>query len=203
MNLAGLRSRVQLKIGDLDGRKVDADFIDTLINEALRKIAYDTLILEGTDSSLTYSSANDGFALPSDFIRVKDLEWLTANNYYKRINPTDFESVRKQRNDYVLVSQNTVDEITPRAYAIHNGYIILDSTTSSSPTLYYYKYDTALSSDTDSPSFDSEWHVLLVDYAEWQLTGNLDAFNRWRLGLSEMVSSKRQVERIRSRYVDV
>lgn len=197
MNLAQLRSRTQLRAKDLDRRKYDEDYIDLLINEGLRRMAFETLLLQDKDSSLTYSSANDGFALPSDFIKVRFFEWSTSANYNVEIVEEPLDLVRKKRNQYVDSSSTTA--IPPQMYAIQGGYIITDSTGQTSPTLYYYKYDSALSNDTDSPSFDSEYHNLLVEYAVWQLTGSNESERTWKEGLDGMNANP--VGKVRARYV--
>jgi len=201
VNLGRMRSRVQMKIRDKRSSKVSDSFIDDLINEGLRIMASKTLQLEGLDTSLTYSSANDGFAVPSDFLKVKYIEWITSNVVNRRINPMGLPLLRKKRNEFSNLDLTTVDAVSPNGYAIQNGYIVLDSTTQTSPRLYYYKYDTSLSVESSTPSFDSEYHQLLVSYAVWQLTNDTVERDNWLIGITDMLSARPEAEYTRTRYV--
>lgn len=202
MNLGGIRSLTQLYLGDLDTRTYDPDIIDTFINEGLRVMAYETLLLEEKDSSLTYVSASDGFTLPTDFIKVKDLIWVDSNSGKHSISQVSHEQIYKMRNDWLNLAESAGNYLQPLGYAIHDGVIVLDSVTQTSPTLYYYKYDTALSADTSTPSFDSEYHSMLADYAVFKLTKNFDAMRLWKSDLAKMSASKmKQAKTSRVRYV--
>jgi len=202
MNLGGIRSLVQFRLNDLGSYNIAPQMIDTFINEGLRKIAFETLLLEDTDSSLTYSSANDGFAAPTDFIKVKSLHWLDPTSSPVAIPQVSTEKIYSLRRDWLLLNEEAGTYLTPLGYAIHNNYIILDSTTETSPTLYYYKYDTALSADANSPSIDSEFHSSLADYAMYKIIMDTNALLRWRDELRQMNASKfKQGKTGRIRYV--
>lgn len=202
MKYRELRSLVQFHLRDLKGGTVDPVLIEAFINEGLRKLAFETLLLEGTDSSLTYSSANDGFAEPTDFIKVKSLHWLDPTSSPVAIPQVSTEMVYKLRRDWLLLNEEAGTYLTPLGYAIHNNYIVLDSTTETSPVLYYYKYDDALSSADDEPSIDSEFHSAIADYAFYKITKDTNALLRWRDELRQMNASKfKQGKTGRVRYV--
>jgi hypothetical protein len=201
MKYRELRSLVQFHLQDLDSRRVDPALIDTFINEGLRKLAFETLLLEGKDSSLTYSSGDDGFTLPTDFIKVKDLVWLDPSQGNHSISQISIAHLRKKRNDWLNLNESSGTYLQPLGYAIHNGTIILDSTTQVSPTLYYYKYDTALSAASDTPSIDSEFHSSIADYALYKITNNFEGLSRWREQVRQMNASKfKQGKSIRTRF---
>jgi hypothetical protein len=204
MNLGALRSRVQFKIGDLDTKEIAPDYIDTLINEGLRTMAFETLLLEGSDDSLTYSSANDGFAVPTDFIKHKHLEWVDSQGAHHEIPFVSLSRIYQMRNEWLTFTANSAGTLAPMGAALHNGHIILDSTSQTSPVLYYYKYDTALSADANSPSFDDEYHKALIDYAMYELTGDEKSLARWEYTLRKMRSSKmKQAKGLRARHVSL
>jgi len=202
MTFGEMRSLVQFQLRDVDERELSPGMIELYLNEGLRKLAFETLLLEDTDASLTYSSANDGFAVPTDFIKVKSLHWLDPTSSPVAIPQVSTEKIYVLRRDWLLINEEAGTYITPLGYAIHNNYIVLDSTTETSPTLYYYKYDAALSDDTDTPSIDSEFHSSLIDYTVYKLTNDYNGLQRWKLQLSEMNASKfKQGKTGRIRYV--
>jgi len=194
MTLAQLRSRTKIGIKDLDEGDSSDELIDAIINEGLREMARETLLLDGYDSSLTYSSP--GFTLPTDFIKARDLQWKTSNNVYTKIEPTSIDHV------YVKRDISSSDNSVAKLYAIERGKIVLDTTTSSSSNLilYYFKYDTALSSGSSSPSFDSEFHKYLINYTIWQLTGRDVDRQLWERGLKVMLQTKTKSSGKRMRY---
>jgi hypothetical protein len=197
-----LVSLVQWHMRDLGEAGVAPQIIRRFLLEAQRVMAADTLLLEAKSSSLTYSSANDGFALPTDFIKVKALIWLDSATGNHPIPQVGLEQLRELRNDWVSLNESSGQYLQPLGYAIQNGYIVLDSITQTSPTLYYYKYDTAMSGASSSPSFDSEYHSALADYAIWKLANDANAFQRWELTLKKMRASKfRQARTARTRFV--
>lgn len=202
MNYGQLRSMVLYRLRDLKAVEHGETLINTYLNEGLRKMAFETLLLETLDSSLTYSSANDGFSLPTDFIKVKHLKWVDSQNAHHEVNAQSLSHIYEMRNEWLNLNEDTADALTPMGYAIQNGYIILDSISQSSPYLYYYKYDTALINDTDSPSFDSEFHSALVDYAIWRLHGDPNALQQWEYIINKMRESRmKQHKGLRARYV--
>ena len=196
-----LRQRVRTLLNDMKGERFPDSYINDMLNEGLKSLCHRVLLLESKDSSLTYSSTYDGFALPSDFIKVKSLQWESTDNYNVVLEPNSLEYIYNKRNDYKTISEEEAGSLNPAVYTIHNGYIIIDSTTQTSPVLYYYKYDTALSLDTSEPSIDSEYHKYLVDYAVYNLDpGNIDARSRWNYGIRDMIGGKKQTNRIRANY---
>jgi len=204
MNLGGIRSLVEIYLADLDNRHFSPGIIDTFINEGLRILAVETLLLEAKDASLTYSSANDGFTLPTDFIKVKELLWIDSSSGRHGVQQKSLEQIYKMRNDWEGINESAAASLAPLGYAINNGTIIFDSTTQTSPTLHYYKYDTALSSDTDSPSIDSEYHSALADYAFYKLTKDTKALALWRDSISKMSASKfKQGDTQRARFIGI
>ena len=198
MTLAQLRSRVKLKTDDLNEEFSSDELTDAIINEGLREMARETLLLEADDSSLTYSSP--GFTLPTDFIKVRDIQWQTSNDLYSSLDSVSLDYVYKKRNDYANAESASDDVIIPRMYSIEQSKIILDSTTQTSPILYYYKYDTALSADGNSPSFGAEYHKFLVDYTVWQLTGLVNWKQDWLNGLKVMLQTKATSRNKRIQY---
>ena len=186
--LLQLKQRVRLRVSDLNEEQNVDGLLDDLINEGLRELVRKTLILEDSDSSLTYSSP--GFTLPTDFIKVRDLIWVTSNNLYSPIKPASLAFIYKERNAYTNIDTTSADLLIPKHFAIDNGQIILDSTTQSSPTLYYYKYDTALSSDASSPTIKSEWQKYLIDYCVWQLKDNDTSRQKFELGVRRILGDK-------------
>lgn len=200
MNLAGLKHRVKIRLNDQNGIKFKDSFITDMLNEGLRVMCRDTLCLETKSSSLTYSS--NGFALPSDFIKVKKLLWVNSNGYYNDIEPQTIDYVLNMRNKWVDIDSNQANSYNPQCYAIHNGYIVLDSTTQTSPVLYYYKYDTAMSSDTSSPSINSEFHKYLIDYASYELDHSMqENLMNWERGLMKIRNVRPQTQNVRSKYI--
>ncbi len=198
MTLAQLRSRVKLSANDLNEEFSSDELIDAIINEGQREMARETLLLEASDSSLTYASP--GFTLPTDFIKVRDLQWQTSNDLYSSLSSVSLDYVYKKRNDYANAESASDDVIIPRMYSIDQSKIILDSTTETSPILYYYKYDTALSANANSPSFVAEYHKFLVDYTVWQLTGNAVPRQEWLNGLKVMLQTKATSRNKRVQY---
>jgi len=196
--LAQLRSRVQYQLRDLEKTEHDPSLINAVINEGLREMARKTLLLDESTDSLTYSSP--GFTLPTDFIKVRDLQWKTSNDLYSSLDSVSIDFVYKKRNDYAEVESTDADVLIPRMYSIDQGKIIIDSTTETSPILYYYKYDSALNSDSNSPSFNSEYHKFLIDYAVWQLVGDNNRKYEWLNGLRAMLGTKPQSRNKRMQY---
>lgn len=204
MKFRELRTLTQFHLRDLDRQNIDENLIDVFINEGLRKLAFETLLLEGKDSSLTYSATDDGFTLPTDFIKVRDLVWLDPDEGNHSISQKSMSVIRYMRNEWLNLNESSSTYIQPLGFAIHNNTIILDSTTQNSPTLYYYKYDTALSDADDEPSIDSEFHSSLVDYAIWKITGDANALVKWRQQLKDMNASKfKQAKGMRARFVGI
>ncbi len=193
MTLAQIRSRTKIKTEDFDENESSDELIDAIINEGLREMARKTLLLDGSNSSLTYSSP--GFSLPSDFIKTRDLLWKTSNNVYSKIEATSIGHVYAKR-------EASSDNLVSRYYAIEQSKIILDNTSQSASNLvlYYYKYDTALSADGNSPSFGSEHHKYLIDYTTWQLTGKDIDRQLWERGLKEMLKTRPKSSGKRMRY---
>ena len=163
MTYKQLRDRVRFILNDMEARTYPEEMIKTLINEALRIFCRETLILEGSSSSLSYSSP--GFTLPTDLIKVKVVQWVNSNGEEFRVSAEDLSVVLERQAQGVTLAVVA----TPKNYAIDNGKMILDSTTQTSPEVYYYKYDSALSADGDTPAMDSEYHRALVDYAVYEL----------------------------------
>jgi len=204
MNLGGIRSLVEIYLRDLDNYNYSPGIIDTFINEGLRVLAAETLLLEGKDSSLTYDSTNDGFTVPTDFIKVKDLLWVDSSSGQHSVPQKSLEQLYKMRNDWLGINESAGSFLAPLGFALNNETIILDSTTQTSPTLYYYKYDTALSGDTSSPSIDSEFHSALADYAFYKITRDTKSLAMWRDGISKMSASKfKQARTARARYIGI
>lgn len=197
MTLAQLRSRIRLK-HDLNEEVSSSELVDAIINEGLREMARETLLLEEKNSSLTF--ADPGFTLPTDFIKVRELLWVTSSTVYSKIEAASIDLVYHKRNNYAYLSTSDDTLLVPSYYAIDQGEIILDSTTETSPTLYYYEYDTALSADSSEPSFDSEYHKHLIDYALWQLTGQDKYRQLWELGLKKMTQTKSKSRSKRIRH---
>ena len=204
MNRGQIVSRIRLRIKDLTEDNVPDEFIHELITEAQRIMSAESLMLEGKDASLTFNTANDGFALPSDFLKVNYVEWVSSNNAIQKIEGTSISYVRKKRNEWQDLSDESAQEVVPRMYAIINNsgtyYMVLDSETQSSPVLYYYKYDDALSNDSDSPSFPAEFHYLMSEYGVWQITGDNNAREAWYNGLRKMKGKRQKGEPMRMRY---
>ena len=203
MNLAAIRSLVKKKFDNKLDSKFSDSFIDSLINDALKEFLEETLLLEDTDSSLTYSSSNDGFALPNDFIRVKKIVWTYSSGYERELDSTTIGDIIARRNIWALNNEDVnSDAMNPSAYTIHNGYIILDTYTQTSPKLYYYKYDTELSNDTDSPSIQTRFHKYLSDYACFEMDSKRnDCIARWEMALQKAKKTKVKTGGFRSRYV--
>jgi hypothetical protein len=201
MILEQIRSLIQFKLGDMAG-KFDRNALDVLMNDALRDMAVETLLLEGKDSSLTYSSGNDGFTVPSDFIKVKSLHWLDPTSSPVAIPQVSVETIYKMRRDWLLINEDAGTYLTPLGYAIHNDTIILDSTTQTSPVLYYYKNHALLTLDTETPSFAREYHYAIADYVLWKVRDDEPARRRYRDALEKMNARKfKQGKTGRVRYV--
>jgi hypothetical protein len=200
MNLPNLVSRVRILIDDLKGEKYPDTFIQDMINEGLRDLCRKTLILEDTDTSLTYSSTYDGFGLPTDCIKIKKLMWTDSHGNYVPIPAHNLDYIYDMRNQWIDISASEADALNPMGYALHERYIILDSTTQTSPRLYYYKYDTALSGTT-SPTIDSEYHRFLIDYAVFNINpDDARAMSRYNYGIRTILGEKEKSDSIRSEY---
>lgn len=193
-------SRVRILIEDLKGGKYPDSFIQDMINEGLRDLCRKTMILEDTDTDLTYSSTYDGFALPSDCIKIKKLLWTDSHGNYVPIESKNLDAIYDMRNQWIDISASEADSLNPMAYALHEKYIVLDSTTQTSPRLYYYKYDAALTG-TGSPTIDSEYHKFLIDYAVFNIDpGNRDAMGRYNYGVKMILGQKEKSDSIRAEY---
>ena len=207
MTQAQLRHRILLKLKQFKGtQELDFDnskeLINAMIDEGSREFLHSTLMLENLNASLTYNSTYDGCSLPSDFMRVKYLEWRTTDGFYGLIQPTGIEHVRQQRNEWKDLSDEEAKEIAPKWYTIYNNYIVLDSESTSSPALYYYKYDAVLT-NTTSPAYPTEYHKYLIDYVIWQLTGDNKSQAQWEYGIKKALGTKRKAGNMRSRYIDM
>jgi len=189
MTYRQLRSLVQFHLRDIKADAVDDNLVDVFVNEGLRQLAVETLLLEEKTSSLTYNSSLDGFTLPTDFIKVKSLHWQDPESGQHEIEYKTVADVYKKRNDWLNLNESSGDYLTPLGYSIHEGVIILDSTTTTSPILYYYKYDTALANADDSPSIDSEFHSMIADYALHKITRDTEALALWRDQLRKLAAS--------------
>ena len=202
MNLGELRSLAQLRLKDLSTRQYDPILIDKYLSEALRVMASETLLLEDLDSNLAYNSAFGGFALPYNFIKHKHLEWLDSVAARHPIEQVSLSNIYRMRNEWLVMNEDSADALTPMGFAIHNKHIILDSTSTTSPYLHYYKYDVELETDTDEPSFDREYDTALIDYVFWKIEEDSKALRRWEFTLKKMRGSKmRQTKGLRARYV--
>jgi hypothetical protein len=206
MTRGQMKHLVRLKLkaykGTLEEKYDDTDeLVEAMLEEGHKEFARETLVLEAKDTSLTYSSANDGFTLPTDFIKVKYLEFESSYHVYSRMSPTSIEYVKNRRNEWKDLSDESAAEIGPAHYSIFNGYIVLDSETTTSPNLYYYKYDTAFSADTSSPGYDDEFHKYLVDFALWQLTGDDRWQKQWEFGILKQKRKRNKTENIQSRHI--
>jgi hypothetical protein len=206
MNRGELRHRILLRLKKYKGT-LEEDFdnsielINGILEEGHKAWARETLCLETSSSSLTHDSTAGAFDLPTDFIKAKYLEWETDNNEITRIQPTSMDYMKQRRNYWKDVSDDTAAEVTPDYYAIFNDQLYLDSTTDSSPTLYYFKYDTAFSLDSSSPGYKEEFHKYLIDYTLYELTGDGEALARWKLGLIDYRRTQYKKEPVRSRYI--
>jgi len=203
MNLGEIRSLVKKRFDNKLDSKYSDSFLNSLINEALKEFCAETLILDTKDDSLTYNSSKGGFTLPSDFIKVKYLEWEFSSGYTRKIEAMGIEEVKRRRNVWATDSENTdTDSVSPSGYTIVDNVIILDSLTETSPTLYYFKYDTSLSSDSDSPTIESRFHKYLADYVCFELEPkNSGYLQRWQYGLQQAICSKNRTEGYRAKYV--
>ena len=200
MNLPNLVSRVRILLDDLKGGKYPDSFIQAMINEGLRDLCRKTKILEDTDTALTYSSTYDGFALPSDLIEIKQLLWADSHGNYVKIEARNIDEIYTMRNQWIDISASEADSLNPMGYGLHENYIILDSTTQTSPRLYYYKYDTALSG-TSSPTIDSEYHKYLIDYAVFNIDPNQrDAMSRYNYGIRTILGYREKSDSTRAEY---
>ena len=203
MNLGQIRSLVKKKFDNkLDGKFSDS-YINDLINEALKEFLEETLLLEATNNSLTYNSSNDGFVLPSDFIQAKYVEWTFNSGYTRELESTTISEIKRRRNVWAIDNESVDrDALNPSAYTIHNGHLILDTYTQTSPKLYYYKYDSTLSNDTDSPSISTRFHKYLADYVCFELDPNKqECIARWQMGLQLARNRKQKTEGFRTKYI--
>jgi hypothetical protein len=192
---------IQFKLGDLQGR-FDRNAIDVIINDALRDMAQESLQFEGKDSSLTYSSSDDGFALPTDFIKIKSLHWLDPSTSPHPIPHVSLERVYEMRQAWIALNESAGQYLTPLGYTLHNDYIILDSITQTSPTLYYYKAHTVLTLDTETPSYAAEYHYGIVDYVLWKIRDDDNARLRYYEALRKLNARKfKQAKTMRTRFV--
>lgn len=143
MNLAQLKERI---MRNTNGLYNDQTYMKDLINEAIKQLSTESKVQAST--TITTAAGTGSYALPADFKEV------------------------------IAVMEGTIDEPTfiyPKVdiasfeigYAIFNGYIYFKPTPADvrSINLYYYKFLSELSEETDTPEIDSRYHDILAAYA--------------------------------------
>jgi hypothetical protein len=159
MNRLDLRNAVKDRLAiksDVSGNSLDGlitnAYVNTSLNDALNRISMerDWWWLAST-SSLSFDTVNGAATLPSDFMRANELvinsspaEWVPLETF---LDPTSDNST------YGWTIYGNQAKIVPVP------------TTTTAGTLYYFRSEPALSSDSSSPLMPAVYHSAIVAYA--------------------------------------
>lgn len=189
--VADLKDRIFRATG---GRYTDTFHMLDLLNDALNELV-DGAKLRGK-TTISVVADDNGYAKPADFKAAYLLQDET--------NPNGIAV-------YPLVSigENAF------GYAVEDQiYLKPVPNTATTLTLYYYKYATQLSADSDTPEIDAQYHSALSDYAIWLIMlmpemgvdkGTTDRFmqswDRSKQSFITAMTKKNKLSRVREKVV--
>ena len=194
MDLTALTSAVRRQTNLTTADVADAD-ITAILNEGIQEVSaiqrWDFLHTRGT---INVTANTPEVNLPADF-RLMDfvqqvgkrngpLIMLSFDEYSYRFG--DNASTGSQARYFYLRTEDGTQKI---------GFYPTPSTTASNEyELFYFKAPTLLSSGSDTPEWDDQYHRLLVDYASYRLWEREEyfdeserAFRRYQRQLSDMI----------------
>lgn len=199
MNKGALRDAVKTRNGipTSGAGLVDSTSVDECVASALLDISAEQRwpwLL--TSASLTFTTGTA--PLPSDCLQIDKI--LVAGYPVREVSHDEF---LQAANNYVFVQRGANVTIYPTP-----------TTTLTSPTVWYYRDEPALATDSDSPLLPPSWHRVLVARASYHLNvrrpGEGDRLaideNEWQAGLRRMrqtVDRSTGPKRIRSSFAQV
>lgn len=157
MTLFDIRNLAYMLVGEDGDSTVDHNsqhIMNTFINTGLKELQTHSGDIE-TSTSLTVTSGTDYVAVPSDFLREKEILYKGLPLLYRPFQEFSWTA-------------STRPSGRPWVYNIRQGRIYLDpipNETGSNLTLYYYADPAALSLDSDSPTIPSAFHHLPAYFA--------------------------------------
>jgi len=161
MDLEDLRNAVKDRLAirsDGSGNSLDGlitnTFINTSIDDALKRISIEKdWYWLATTAPLTFSTSTGKASLPADFMRANE---LVVNGYPAELLPLD----------------TVLDPLSDKAtygWLIYGMDAQLTPVPSTVPTatLYYFRYEPTLSSDSSTPIMPAPYHYAIVSYASY------------------------------------
>lgn len=156
MNRSGLRTAVKdrLAIPSAGDALITDSFVNTSLDDALNRISSerDWWWLAHT-ATLTFDNVNGQANLPSDFMRANKL--VINGSVVEPIPLDDYLDPSRMASTYGWIVYGSTIKITPIPSASLNG------------TLYYFRSEPALSSDTSTPLMPAVYHYAIVAYAAY------------------------------------
>lgn len=203
--LAELTTKVRVIINDegaVDSRKYSDATIKNFLNEGMRRVVAKTksVLVEYNITTSTLATNNE-YSLPSDFVetdRVYIINKSTSNREsYTRIGRVDIDALdntslawgdasrNRPSNYYIRETSSTVTiGVYPPVSTAYAGTDWLK--------VYYIPVITSMSATTDEPfnglSYLEDYHYILVDYAVYRTTKNIEWLKVFDAQLTEMKS---------------
>lgn len=179
MNRLELRDAIKDRLtirSDGSGNSLDGlisnSFINTSINDALNRISLEKdWWWLATTASLTFSTVTGKSSLPADFMRANE---LVINGQTAELIP--LETFLDPEADY-----------SSYGYTIYGKEILLTPipSTSQTGTLYYFKSEPALTSDSATPIIPPVYHYAIVCYGAFLAAARRQDEQRASLYLQE------------------
>ncbi len=142
-----------METDDIDNTK-----INNIINQGLRDLAsrFRWSWLQ-TTATIAVSSGTRSYALPTDFQYMHSVIRADSKTRLRAVAPV--KALGSYGDDFPTG--------TAGGYYLWGSTLFLTRDPDSNETLnlFYYQAPTVLSNDTDSPGFDSQFHLILADYA--------------------------------------
>ncbi len=165
---------------------ISNDKINNIVNQGIREMAsrFRWPWLE-TTTTIAVVSGTRSYALPTDFQYLHSL--LRASSRIRLRATSASKALGAYGDDFPTG--------TASGYYLWGSNLFLTKDPDSNETLnlFYYQAPTVLSNDTDSPAFDSQFHLLLADYTVSKIWEREEDFvkakaseDRWDDGVEQM-----------------
>lgn len=161
MNRLELRNAVKDRLAirsDGSGNSLDGlitnTFVNTALDDALKRISIEkNWFWLATTASLTFSTSTGKAPLPADFMRANE---LVVNGNPAELLPLDtIIDPLSDNATYGWLIYGTEAQITPVPSTVPTA------------TLYYFRFEPTLSSDSASPVTPVPYHYAIVSYAAY------------------------------------
>ena len=162
------------------------DKINNIINQGLRELAsrFRWPWLE-TTTTINVSAGTRSYALPSDFQYMHSLIRASSKIRLRAVSAS--KALGLYGDDFPT---GNAEGFYLWGSTLH---LTRDPASAETLNLFYHQAPTILSNDTDSPAFDSQFHLLLADYATSKIWEREEDFvkakaseNRWDDGVEQM-----------------